>query len=94
MFHRHILRRSHSLLLAGFMFATPAMAHVTLFTPNGGETLQVGSQVKIEWTIAIAHAQKNWDLWYSNSGIGGPWIPLATDLPPGSFNVGSPHGAS
>lgn len=27
----------------------------------------------------------------SSSGVGGPWIPIATDLPPGSTNVGSIH---
>jgi hypothetical protein len=80
-----------ALLLAGLLSASPALAHVTLNTPNGGEQLQVGSQVQIEWTILIMHGQLNWDLWYSNSGPNGPWIPMAMDLPPGATNAGSKH---
>lgn len=71
--------------------AATAQAHVRLIAPNGGEELQVGSVFTVEWTIVIAHNQINWDLWYSTAGPEGPWIPIATDLPPGAFEAGSIH---
>ena len=33
----------------------------------------------------------NWDLWYSVTGPGGPWIEIAADLPPGDISAGSIH---
>lgn len=71
--------------------ASPAVGHVILDEPNGGEVLEVGSVVTIEWHIMIAHNLLGWDLWYSTTGAAGPWIPVATDLPPGSSSVGSIH---
>lgn len=73
------------------LLATPLAAHTDILLPNGGEVLVPGSMYTIEWTIVIAHNQNNWDLWYSTEGSGGPWIPIATDLPPGSATVGSVH---
>jgi len=58
-----------------------ARAHVQLDAPNGGEVLQVGSTFLISWHVAIAHVTQNWDLWYSTTGSGGPWIPIVMDLP-------------
>lgn len=80
-------------LLAGFVVAlpNPARGHVTLNDPNGGEVMEVGTTFTIEWQIAIAHSLQNWDLWYSNSGAGGPWMEIAMDLPPGDPTVGSIH---
>ena len=79
-------------LLVG-MWATvfPAWAHVTLLAPNGGEVLEVGSTFTVRWQINIAHNLLNWDLWYSTTGAGGPWIEIAMDLPPGSGSAGSIH---
>lgn len=71
--------------------ASVAQAHVTVLSPNGGETLQAGDQVLVEWTVAISHTLLNWDMWYSTTGPSGPWITVAMDLPPGSNAVGSPH---
>lgn len=85
-----ILRRSLP-LLATLVLASVASAHVNLIAPNGGEVLNAGSTFNITWKIQIAHSQKNWDLEYSTTGLAGPWIPIATDLPPGSFAVGSQH---
>ena len=75
-----------SLLVAG-----PAEAHVQLNAPNGGQHLPVCSVYTIEWQIVIAHSLLNWDLAYSVSGAGGPWIEIASDLPAGSGAVGSIH---
>ena len=47
--------------------------------------------VQISWHVTISHDLQNWDLWYSVTGDGGPWIPIATDLPPGDGSVGAPH---
>ena len=66
-------------------------AHIQVDTPNGGESFCAGTQVTIQWHILIAHNQNNWDLEYSTTGSAGPWIALATDLPPGSTAVGSIH---
>ena len=76
---------------AALVMANPARAHVRLIVPNGGEELEVGSIYTIEWTILIQHNQLNWDLWYSTTGPGGPWIVIAMNLPPGPFGVGSVH---
>jgi hypothetical protein len=76
---------------AALAMAPSARAHTTLLAPDGGELLQVGSRFQIEWTVAISHNLQNWDLWYSNSGPNGPWIPIAMDLPAGSGAVGSQH---
>jgi hypothetical protein len=60
--------------------ASPAQAHVALDTPNGGEVLDVGAVVAISWHDTIEHGAANYDLWYSTSGGGGPWIEIAADL--------------
>ena len=74
-----------------FLSAGPAAGHVLLNEPNGGEFLEVGSVVTIEWQIEIVHNLLNWDLWYSTTGADGPWITIQMDLPPGSPAVGSIH---
>lgn len=66
-------------------------AHVALDSPNGGEELEVGSTFTIEWHVVIQHNQLNWDLSYSTSGAGGPWIDIAVDLPVGDPSMGSMH---
>ncbi len=76
---------------AMFLTASSAYGHIELDAPNGGEQLEVGSMFTIEWHILIQHNQLNWDLWYSTTGPNGPWIVIATDLPPGPFGVGSVH---
>lgn len=78
-------------LLACFVVAlpNPACGHVTLNDPNGGEVVEVGTTFTIEWQIVVAHELENWDLWYSNSGEGGPWIEIAIDLLPGLRAEGS-----
>lgn len=73
------------------LLSTPALAHVVLDAPNGGEAFRVGSLVTIQWHVAISHPVQNWDLWYSTTGIGGPFVSIATDLPAGSNQVGSVH---
>ncbi|MCH7903556.1 MAG: hypothetical protein IH944_03205 [Armatimonadetes bacterium] len=83
--------KSIALLVGMCATVSPAWAHVTLQAPNGGEVLGVGCTVEIRWRIDIQHNQLNWDLWYSTTGSGGPWIAIAMDLPPGSFAVGSIH---
>jgi len=89
-----IMHQLRSFAAAGLALATlgsVAEAHVILDWPNGGETLSAGQVVTVQWHIQIAHGQQNWDLWYSNSGPSGPWIPIAMDLPAGATNMGSTH---
>ncbi|MCH8823404.1 MAG: hypothetical protein IH984_07835 [Planctomycetes bacterium] len=71
--------------------ADPVKAHVVLDAPNGGQQLEVGSVYTIQWHIMISHNLLNWDVAYSVTGVGGPWIAIATNLPPGSGAVGSIH---
>lgn len=80
-------------LLVAFLGLTvhTASAHVALDQPNGGETLEVGSVYTITWHVLIQHDTQNWDLWYSTTGSGGPWIAIATDLPAGDISAGSVH---
>lgn len=81
-------------VLVGFYALTGTdqlRAHVVLDEPNGGETLVVGTTFTVEWHIAISHTLLNWDLWYSTTGSGGPWISIAQNLPAGSGAVGSVH---
>ena len=86
-----ILIAALGLVLSLFVFVPQTHAHVTLQAPNGGEVLEVDSVFTIRWTIAISHTLLNWDLWYSTTGAGGPWIEIASDLAPGSSAVGSAH---
>ncbi len=83
--------RALRVALASVLITAVSSAHVTLDSPNGGEVLSVGQVFRVEWHIAIAHDQENWDLAYSLTGIGGPWIPIADNLPPGSTAEGSMH---
>ncbi len=68
-----------------------ANGHITLSDPDGGETLEVGSIYTIRWSIGIPHDLQNWDLWYSTTGVGGPWIVIAANLPAGDPTLGSIH---
>ena len=87
---RTIANRWVITLVAG-VWASPVLGHVQLNYPNGGEQLEVGSVVTVEWQILISHSLLNWDLWYSTTGSNGPWIVIAVDLAPGSGSVGSIH---
>ncbi len=90
----HNLRRSFYLLAAIIIIlqlAGNANGHVYLSDPKGGETLEVGTVYTIRWTNAIPHILQNWDLWYSTTGAGGPWIVIAMDIPGGDNTVSSIH---
>jgi hypothetical protein len=81
------------LVAFGVLFAVvvPADGHVILDDPNGGEVFEAGTVVTVSWRIQIQHLLQNWDLWYSTTGAGGPWISIAQNLPPGSPSPGSVH---
>lgn len=76
---------------AALLAATSAFGHTTLDQPNGGEVLPAGSTYTIEWHVVVQHNTLDWDLWYSTTGAGGPWIPIALDLPVGDPTAGSVH---
>ncbi len=88
-------RRAHHpwgwILACCLAAATPLAAHINLVGPNGGEVLMAGEEVSVNWEIQVQHDLQNWDVWYSTSGANGPWIPIATDLPPGDPTSGSQH---
>ena len=71
--------------------ASPALAHVRLNSPNGGEVLEIGSIFTIEWEVLISHNLQNWDLFYSTESNAGAWTSIALDLPPGNGAPGSIH---
>lgn len=62
------------------LLAAQARAHVALDSPNGGETLEVGSVTRIGWTDVVSHGPADFDLWYSTTGPEGPWIVIAMNL--------------
>jgi hypothetical protein len=75
-----------------FVAAGSAMGHTLLLNPNGGEVLPVGSVFTVRWQVTGGNYNPlNWDLWYSQTGAGGPWTTLAMDLPAGSGANGSIH---
>ncbi len=78
-------------VIAVAALASAAAAHITLQNPTGGEVLTVGETVPIQWQITIPHQLLNWDIDYSLTGPMGPWIPIATDLPPGDSTSGAIH---
>jgi hypothetical protein len=79
-------------LALGLQSLSPAVAHVELQSPNGGEVLIGGTPFLIEWMPAVApHDTLHWDLWYSTIATDGPWTAIALDLPPGDPTVGSLH---
>lgn len=55
-------------------------AHVNLDSPGINETFIAGDIVTISWSIAVAHEQENWDLYYSSDG-GANWETIELDLP-------------
>ena len=56
-------------------------AHVSLDSPEGGETFVSGATVIIKWTILIEHPQNNWDLYFSSNG-GTDWEEIKLDIDP------------
>jgi hypothetical protein len=79
------------LALASVLVASPALAHVELDAPNGGETLVIGESYEVVWSVLIQHDTINWDLFYSVESDNGPWEPIALDLPPGDIGPGAVH---
>ncbi len=72
-------------------FATGLSAHVRLDAPNGGEILIAGTTAEIRWTTLVAHNIDNWDLEYSVTGDGGPWLTIENNIPPGANSSGAEH---
>ncbi len=60
--------------------ADRAIAHTTLLAPNGGETLECGTETTIQWHVDVEHNTIDWDLEYSVSGSGGPWKSIALNI--------------
>ncbi len=71
--------------------SSPSLAHVRVNTPNGGESLEVGTNYIVEWEIVIMHDTQNWDVFYSTESNGGAWDQIGFDLPAGDTSVGSIH---
>lgn len=69
----------------------PALAHIRVLSPNGGETLFAGGSFEIEWEILIPHNLEHWDLYYARDLGPGNWVPIVLDLDPGDPSIGSLH---
>jgi PKD repeat protein len=81
---------SASIIVLGLAISTAtAGAHVMVDIPNGGEELRVGSVQSIAWHDQVNHGPAVYNLWYSVSGPEGPWIGIASGLPPGSEDTHS-----
>ncbi len=88
------MRVSNRLVFVAALFvaAGSTQGHTLLLNPNGGEVLPVGSVFTVRWQVTGGNYNPlNWDLWYSQTGAGGPWTELAFDLPAGSGANGSLH---
>jgi len=66
-------------MLTSLIFVGSVKAHVELDYPFGGEILEVGETVNIEWHIIIYHNLENWDLYFSSDG-GTNWEVIQLDL--------------
>lgn len=67
------------------IFAGGLCAHVTLDTPNGGETL-IGNEIfQITWHPSPYHELGDWDLYLSLDGAAGTYTPIILDLYPGDL---------
>lgn len=71
------------------LLSAPALAHVNLQTPNGGERVESGGQYLIVWNVHIQHSTIGWHLHYSVDG--GAFQPIVMDLPAGDITAGSIH---
>ncbi len=71
--------------------APSASAHHDVLFPDGGELVQPGELVTIEWTVTIEHVLIDWDVFYSVNGDMGSWIPIRFGIAPGDPTVGSLH---
>ena len=80
------------LFLLVLLAALPAVAHVGLDAPVGGEHFMPGDNVVIKWHVQIQHPQENWDLYFSQDG-GLTWQDLGLNLPVSqtSFNWTVPN---
>src|SRR5688500_5843663 len=68
------------------LMTLPLYAHVEIDYPVGGETLNPGQIINIEWHVAIAHNTLNWDVLYSSDG-GMTWTPIQMDIPAGQLSL-------
>jgi hypothetical protein len=82
---------TRSALSIPLLVAAAASAHVSLHTPNGGESLPSGSAFVIEWQVAQAHDTIGWTLQYSTTGPNGTFIPIDLAIPAGDFSDGAVH---
>jgi hypothetical protein len=82
---------TRSALSIPLLVAAAASAHVSLHTPNGGESLPSGSAYVIEWQVAQAHDTIGWTLEYSTTTHTGPFIPIDLAIPAGDFSDGAVH---
>jgi pimeloyl-ACP methyl ester carboxylesterase len=62
-----------------FSLATPP--EITVTTPNGGEEWAAGSIQEITWSATDDHGVAGVDLYYSTSGLDGPFTPIALGQP-------------
>jgi len=67
------------------LFADVAPPVVTMQSPNGGESVDVGSPLSVTWTATDNGQVGSVDLLLSRDGAGGPFDPVASGLP----NTGS-----
>ena len=87
----HRFARCSAAALLAIAAAPFASAHHDVVFPDGGESLQPGQFVSIEWTVTIEHVLIDWDVFYSTTGDSGSLIPIRFGVDPGDPTVGSLH---
>lgn len=56
-----------------------AHAHIKVLNPIGGEMLEPGEVLRIEWEILITHDTQNWDIYFSRDN-GTTWETIVMNL--------------
>lgn len=92
--HRNRLAVSAFAVLITLGSAGIAAGHVNLDAPLGGESVEVGDTLLIEWSVFIEHDTQDFDLWYSTEGSDGPWIDIAQDIPAPCVEAGCAYDFS
>ena len=66
--------------IGSVLFVSSAAAHVTLTSPTGGESFDVGQTVEIQRRLDIAHDQVDWELYFSPDNCAS-WETARLDMP-------------
>lgn len=73
------MKKSTFLVFIGASLMAQLFAHVSLSSPEGGETFHPGEMIEVSWVEVISHNTLNWDLLFSSDG-GLTWESIEADI--------------